>query len=40
VPRWTGDTNLMPVLADVKVMPEYLQATLRLLREKLRAEPR
>ena len=33
VPRWTGDTNFMPVLADVKVMPEHLTAT----REKLAA---
>lgn len=24
VPRWTGDSNFMPVLADVRVMPEYL----------------
>jgi ATP adenylyltransferase len=24
VPRWNGDTNFMPVLADVKVMPEHL----------------
>jgi ATP adenylyltransferase len=27
VPRWTGDTNFMPVLADVKVMPEHLAET-------------
>jgi ATP adenylyltransferase len=33
VPRWSGDTNFMPVLADVKVMPEHLIET----RDKLRA---
>jgi ATP adenylyltransferase len=38
VPRWIGDTNFMPVLADVKVMPEYLRTTLRQLREKLEDE--
>ena len=27
VPRWAGDTNFMPVLADVKVLPEYLVET-------------
>jgi ATP adenylyltransferase len=27
VPRWVGDTNFMPVLADIKVMPDYLEAT-------------
>src|SRR5262245_5405002 len=31
VPRWAGDTNFMPVLADVKVLPEYLQETRRKL---------
>jgi ATP adenylyltransferase len=32
VPRWNGDTNFMPVLADVRVMPEHLQRTLARLR--------
>jgi ATP adenylyltransferase len=27
VPRWSGDTNFMPVLADVRVMPQYLDET-------------
>ena len=27
VPRWSGDTNFMPVLADVKVIPEHLLET-------------
>ena len=25
VPRWVGDHNFMPVLADVRVMPEHLE---------------
>ena len=25
VPRWNGDTNFMPVFADVKVIPESLE---------------
>ena len=33
VPRWAGDTNFMPVLADVKVMPEALDETRRRLTE-------
>ena len=33
VPRWAGDTNFMPVLADIKVVPEHLLET----RERLRA---
>jgi ATP adenylyltransferase len=31
VPRWSGDTNFMPVLADVKVLPEHLAETRRRL---------
>ncbi len=31
VPRWAGDTNFMPVLADVRVLPEHLYETRRKL---------
>jgi ATP adenylyltransferase len=31
VPRWAGDTNFMPVLSDVKVLPEHLRETRRKL---------
>jgi ATP adenylyltransferase len=31
VPRWEGDTNFMPVVADVRVMPQHLAATFRHL---------
>ena len=33
VPRWAGDTNFMPVLADVKVLPEHLAETRRRVAE-------
>jgi ATP adenylyltransferase len=33
VPRWSGDTNFMPVLADVKVIPEHLLQTRDRLRD-------
>ena len=32
-PRWAGDTSFMPVLGDVKVLPEHLLATRDRLRE-------
>jgi ATP adenylyltransferase len=32
VPRWNGDTNFMPVMADVRVMPQHLHTTFSRLR--------
>jgi ATP adenylyltransferase len=37
VPRWTGDTNFMPVIAGVNVLPEALAATAEALRKQLEA---
>lgn len=37
VPRWDGDTNFMPVLADVKVVNEHLERTWGKLTEALGA---
>jgi len=33
VPRWNGDTNIMPVLADIKIIPEHLVNTCKKLRD-------
>ena len=35
VPRWNGDTNFMPVLADIKVMPDFLTNTYHQIRARL-----
>jgi ATP adenylyltransferase len=32
VPRWGGDTNFMPVLADTRVMPQTLEQSFEALR--------
>jgi ATP adenylyltransferase len=37
VPRWTGDTNFMPVLGDTRILPESLDATWGKLDEAARA---
>jgi len=34
VPRWLGDNNFMPVIADVKVVPEALAETYKKLQGK------
>ena len=36
VPRWNGDTNFMPVLADVKVVSEDIDSLCSVLARKLR----
>ena len=35
VPRWNGDTNFMPVLADTKMISEDMKETLHKLRKAL-----
>ncbi len=37
VPRWHGDTNFMPILTDVKVIVQSLDAFYELLTQRIRA---
>jgi ATP adenylyltransferase len=39
VPRWGGDTNFMPVLADTRVMPQTLEQSYEALKGTLEARP-
>ncbi|HCF84982.1 MAG TPA: HIT family hydrolase, partial [Ktedonobacter sp.] len=32
---WNGDTNFMPVIADIKVIPEHLDVVYQKLKEAL-----
>ncbi len=38
VPRWDGDTNFMPVLANVKIQPTDLEAVYKTLKDALPPE--
>ncbi|MCU0788717.1 MAG: HIT domain-containing protein [Verrucomicrobia bacterium] len=39
VPRWSGDTNFMPVLSQTSVLPQALTEIARQLREALATNP-
>ena len=39
VPRWRGDTNFMPVISDIRVVPEALAETYKKLKDKFWANP-
>ncbi|MCS7233043.1 MAG: HIT domain-containing protein [Synergistetes bacterium] len=35
VPRWNGDTNFMPIIADTKVVPQAVRDTYKTLKDVL-----
>jgi ATP adenylyltransferase len=37
VPRWEGDTNFMPLLSEVRVLPERLEVTYQKLKKYFKA---
>jgi ATP adenylyltransferase len=37
VPRWTGDTDSMPIISETRVMPEHLNKTYRKLKKYFRS---
>jgi ATP adenylyltransferase len=37
VPRWSGDTNFMPTVAEVKIIPEAMRETFRKVKDAVRA---
>jgi len=39
VPRWHGDTNFIPVFAEVRVIPEHFRQTYERLAPLFRALP-
>jgi ATP adenylyltransferase len=39
VPRWNGDTNMLPVLADVRVIPQHLRSACARIKEAFEAAP-
>ena len=39
VPRWNGDTNFLPVLAEVKVVNEHLERTWEKLSKAFQEDP-